>query len=71
MPYQKHTGAGGIETSNRVEDGFEAKTTSMNFALSAIYFMTAFILYELWIVTRIETIKCRKIILTVGLGSSE
>ncbi len=31
MPYQKHTGAGGIETSYRVEDGFEAKTTTRNF----------------------------------------
>jgi len=49
----------GIETSYRVEDGFEAKTTSRN--LRIIYFMTAFILYNLWIIARVEAIKYREI----------
>ena len=44
----------GIETSYRVEDGFEAKTTSRNFALRVIYFMLSIILYNLWILTRVE-----------------
>jgi hypothetical protein len=47
----------GIETSYRVEDGFEAKTTSRNFTLRVIYFMAAFILYNLWIIARVEAIK--------------
>jgi len=51
----------GIETSYRVEDGFEAKTTSRNFTLRVIYFMTAFILYNLWIIARAGKIKYRKI----------
>ena len=38
----------GIETSYRVEDGFEAKTTSRNFTLRVIYFMLSIILYNLW-----------------------
>ena len=37
----------GIETSYRVEDGFEAKTTSRNFTLRVIYFMLSIILYNL------------------------
>ena len=49
----------GIETSYRVEDGFEAKTTSRN--LRIIYFMTAFIFYNLWIIARVEVIKYREI----------
>jgi hypothetical protein len=44
----------GIETSYRVEDGFEAKTTSRNFTLRVIYFMLSIILYNLWILTRVE-----------------
>ena len=44
----------GIETSYRVEDGFEAKTTSRNFTLMVIYFMLSIILYNLWILTRVE-----------------
>ena len=51
----------GIETSYRVEDGFEAKTTSRNFTLRVICFMTAFILYKLWIIARAGKIKYRKI----------
>jgi len=43
-----------IETSYRVEDGFEAKTTSRNFTLRVIYFMLSIILYNLWILTRAE-----------------
>jgi len=42
----------GIETSYRVEDGFEAKTTSRN--LRVICFMLSIILYNLWILTRVE-----------------
>ena len=44
----------GIETSYRVEDGFEAKTTSRNFTLMVIYFMLSIILYNLWVLTRVE-----------------
>ena len=44
----------GIETSYRVEDGFESKTTSRNFTLRVIYFMLSIILYNLWILTRVE-----------------
>jgi hypothetical protein len=44
----------GIETSYRVEDGFEAKTTSRNFTLRVIYFMLSIILYNLWVLTRVE-----------------
>ena len=44
----------GIETSYRVEDGFEAKTTSRNFTLRVIYFMLSIILYNSWILTRVE-----------------
>jgi hypothetical protein len=44
----------GIETSYRVEDGFEAKTTSRNFTLRVIYLMLSIILYNLWILTRVE-----------------
>jgi len=44
----------GIETSYGVEDGFEAKTTSRNFTLRVIYFMLSIILYNLWILTRVE-----------------
>jgi len=44
----------GIETSYGVEDGFEAKTTSRNFTLRGIYFMLSIILYNLWILTRVE-----------------
>ena len=44
----------GIETSYRVEDGFEAKTTSRNFTLRVIYFMLSIILYNLWIIARVE-----------------
>ncbi|MFP3214551.1 MAG: transposase [Nitrososphaeria archaeon] len=51
----------GIETSYRVEDGFEAKTTSRSFTLRVIYFMTAFILYNLWIIARAGKIKYREI----------
>jgi len=41
-------------TSYRVEDGFEAKTTSRKFTLRVIYFMLSIILYNLWILTRVE-----------------
>ena len=41
-------------TSYRVEDGFEAKTTSRNFTLRVIYFMLSIILYNLWILKRVE-----------------
>jgi len=44
----------GIETSYRVEDGFEAKTTSRKFTLRVIYFMLSIILYNLWIIARVE-----------------
>jgi len=44
----------GIETSYRVEDGFEAKTTSSSFTLRVIYFMLSITLYNLWILTRVE-----------------
>jgi len=44
----------GIETSYRVEDGFEVKTTSRNFTLRVIYFMLSIILYNLCILTRAE-----------------
>jgi IS4 transposase len=44
----------GIETSYRVEDGFEAKTTNRNFTLRVIYFMLSIILYNLWILARVE-----------------
>jgi len=44
----------GIETSYRVEDGFEAKTTSRNFTLRVIYFMLSIILCNSWILTRVE-----------------
>ena len=44
----------GIKTSYRVEDGFEAKTTSRKFTLRVIYFMLSIILYNLWILTRVE-----------------
>jgi len=44
----------GIETSYRVEDGFEARTTSRNFTLRVIYFMLSIILYNLWILARVE-----------------
>jgi len=44
----------GIETSYRVEDGFEAKMTSRNFTLRVIYFMLSIILYNLWILTRVK-----------------
>ncbi len=50
-----------IETSYRVEDEFEAKTTSRNFTLRVIYFMVGYIIYNLWIIARAETIKCREI----------
>ncbi|MGC9145498.1 MAG: hypothetical protein ACP5GS_05220 [Nitrososphaeria archaeon] len=50
----------GIETSYRVEDGFEAKTTSRNFTLRTIYFMVAFILYNLWILARVGTVKYKE-----------
>ena len=36
----------GIEKSYRVEDGFEAKTTSRNFTLRVIYFLLSIILYN-------------------------
>jgi len=44
----------GIETSYRIEDGFETKTTSSSFTLRVIYFMLSIILYNLWILTRVE-----------------
>ena len=37
-----------------MEDGFEAKTTSRNSTLRVIYFMLSIILYNLWILTRVE-----------------
>ncbi|MGC8599900.1 MAG: hypothetical protein ACP5LX_02420 [Nitrososphaeria archaeon] len=51
----------GIETPYRVEDGFEAMTASRNFTLRVIYFMVGYILYNLWIIARADTIKCREI----------
>ena len=71
----------GIETSYRVEDEFEAKTTSRNFTLRVIYFMLSIILYNLWILTRVEVqrkaitvyffkhIVKTEIIIVSGLGS--
>ncbi|MGC9134490.1 MAG: hypothetical protein C0177_06695 [Fervidicoccus fontis] len=50
-----------IETSYRVEDGFETKTTSRNFTLRVIYFMVGYILYNSWIIAEAETIKYREI----------
>ncbi|MGC8622075.1 MAG: hypothetical protein ACP5U0_09190 [Caldisphaera sp.] len=46
-----------IETSYRVEDGFEAKTISRNFMLRTIYFMFATLLYNAWNLARIESIQ--------------
>ncbi|MFP3130805.1 MAG: hypothetical protein RXR51_04395 [Nitrososphaeria archaeon] len=43
----------GIETSYRVEDGFEAKTTSRNFTLRVICFMFSIILYNLHVLKRV------------------
>ena len=71
----------GIETSYRVEDGFEAKTTSRNFTLRVICFMLSIILYNLWILTRVEVqsmtayffkhIVKMEIIIVSGLGPPE
>ncbi|MDG6930548.1 MAG: hypothetical protein JRN26_03515 [Nitrososphaerota archaeon] len=46
----------GIETSYRVEDGFEARTTSRDFTLRTIYFMVAVLLYNAWILARTESV---------------
>ncbi|MFP3133349.1 MAG: hypothetical protein RXR19_04535 [Nitrososphaeria archaeon] len=71
----------GIEKSYRVEDGLEAKTTSRNFTLRVIYFMLSIILYNLWILTRVEVqsmtayffkhIVKMEIIIVSGLGPPE
>ena len=50
----------GIEISYKVENGFKAKTTSRNFTLRTIYFIVGYILYNIWIIARVETIKHKK-----------